>query len=46
MIGQPVTASIAHPNGCNLERRAKESRDSPSVDIEVGLDDFVEAPMR
>lgn len=23
MIGQPVTASNSHPNGCNLERRRK-----------------------
>ena len=37
MIGQPVTASISHPNGCNLERRAKESRDSPMLILRSAL---------
>ena len=46
MIGQPVTASNSHPNGCNLERRRKRSRDSLVVDIDVGLEYLAEAPIR
>ena len=37
MIGQPVTATISHPNGCNLERRAKERRDRPVLILRSAL---------